>query len=79
MLSLPNQAQEKALQLSPDDPLMYYNAACSYARMNETKLAINALKNSVAKGLEDYEWIKRDTDLENIRKEPEYLELMYGK
>ncbi|MCB9058614.1 MAG: protein kinase [Calditrichae bacterium] len=70
---------EKALQLSPDDPLMYYNAACSYARMNETKLAINALKNSVAKGLEDYEWIKRDTDLENIRKEPEYLELMYGK
>lgn len=70
---------EKAMQLSPDDPLMYYNAACSYARMNEIKLAVEALKNSVAKGLEDYEWIKRDPDLENIRKEPEYMELMHGK
>ena len=70
---------EKALQLSPDDPLMYYNAACSYARMKEVKLAVNALKNSIAKGLEDYEWIKRDSDLNNIRNDEEYIALMQGK
>ncbi len=53
----------KALELSPGDPLMLYNAACCYARMSENKLAVEALKNSLAAGLENYEWIKRDPDL----------------
>jgi serine/threonine protein kinase len=69
----------KGLELSPGDPLMLYNAACCYARMREKKLAIEALKNSIAAGLEDYEWIKRDPDFESIRIDPEYIELMRGK
>jgi serine/threonine protein kinase/Flp pilus assembly protein TadD len=69
----------KALELSPGDPLMLYNAACCYARMREGRLALNALKNAVAAGLEDYEWFKRDPDLDNIRAEPEFEELMKGK
>jgi serine/threonine protein kinase/Flp pilus assembly protein TadD len=69
----------KALELSPGDPLMLYNAACCYARMNENKLAVEALRNSIAAGLEDYEWIKRDPDFEGIRNDPEYIELMKGK
>lgn len=69
----------KALELSPGDPLMLYNAACCYARMKEHRLAVDALKNSMAAGLEDYEWIKRDPDLDAIRNEPEYVELMKGK
>jgi len=67
---------EKALELSPGDPLMLYNAACCYARMNENKLAINALRDSMNAGLEDIEWTKRDPDLESIRKDPEFIELM---
>ena len=69
----------KALELSPGDPLMMYNAACFYARLGEPHPAIEALKNSIAAGLEDYEWIKRDVDFDNIRNEPEYIELMKGK
>ena len=69
----------KALELSPGDPLMLYNAACCYARMGENKLAVEALKNSMAAGLEDIEWTKRDPDLEGIRNDPEYIELMKGK
>jgi serine/threonine protein kinase/tetratricopeptide (TPR) repeat protein len=68
-----------ALELNPSDPLMFYNAACFYALMGEKKLAIEALKNSVAAGHEDYEWFKRDPDLNSIREEPEYIELMNGK
>lgn len=69
----------KALELSPGDPLMLYNAACCYARMNEKKLAIDALRNSMNAGLEDIEWTKRDPDLESIRNEPEFIELMNGR
>ena len=69
----------KALELSPGDPLMLYNAACCYARIAETKLALKSLKDSVLAGLEDYEWIKTDPDFDSLREEPEYRELMRGK
>jgi TolB-like protein/Flp pilus assembly protein TadD len=69
----------KAFELSPDDPLMMYNAACVYARLGESKLSVEALKNSILSGLEDYGWIKRDPDLDGIRNDPGYIELMKGK
>ncbi|MBI1804713.1 MAG: protein kinase [Ignavibacteriae bacterium] len=69
----------KALELSPGDSLMMYNAACFYARVGDKRLAVDSLKNSIAAGLEDYEWIKRDPDFDNIRNEPEYIEMMKGK
>lgn len=69
----------KALQLSPDDAVMLYNVACVYARLNESKFAVEALGRSIDAGNEMYDWIKRDTDLDNIRKEPSYIELMKDK
>ena len=70
---------KKALDINPTDPLMQYNASCFYSQMGDKKLAIESLKNAFAAGYQDYEWVKRDTDLENIRKEPEFIELMKGK
>ncbi|HLX12342.1 MAG TPA: hypothetical protein VKS81_05970, partial [Bacteroidota bacterium] len=69
----------KALELNPFDPLMLYNATCFYAQLGEKKLALKALKDALAAGYENYEWAKRDTDLESIRNEPEYIEMMKGK
>ena len=68
-----------ALTLNPDDNVMLYNAACAYARINEKKLAINTLQRIVLAGYEDFDWIKKDPDLENIRNEPEFIELVKGK
>jgi adenylate cyclase len=69
----------KAFELSPDDPVMMYNAACFYARSGDNGLALKMLKNAVSIGFQYYEWLKRDSDLENIRNEPGYIELMKGK
>jgi serine/threonine protein kinase/Tfp pilus assembly protein PilF len=66
----------KALELSPDDPLMLYNATCFYAQMGEKKLAIEALRSAVSAGYANFEWLKRDSDLDPIRNEPEYIELV---
>ncbi|MFN0159255.1 MAG: protein kinase domain-containing protein [Bacteroidota bacterium] len=69
----------KALETNPGDSLMMYNAACMYARLGDTRLAAKTLKAAVAAGQEDFEWIKRDSDLDSIRNEPDYVEMMKGK
>jgi len=69
----------KALELSPDDALMQYNGACFYARLNEKKLALEFLKKAIHTGWENYEWMKRDPDLDFVRNEPEYLKIIEGK
>jgi len=68
-----------ALDLSPNDAIMLYNAACVYSIIDEKQLAIKTLENAVAGGFEHFDWIKRDPDLENIRKDNSYLELIKGK
>ena len=68
-----------AMDLNPSDPLMLYNLACFYAQIGEKNLAVEALKSSVTAGHEDYEWFKRDSDLDPIRNQPEFIELMRGK
>ncbi len=72
-------AGKKALELNPGDSLMMYNAACLYSRLGDKKLALDTLKDAVAAGQKDFDWIKRDPDLNNIRSEPEYIELMKDK
>ncbi|HVP36968.1 MAG TPA: protein kinase [Terriglobales bacterium] len=69
----------KAIELNPSDPLMLYNTACFYAQIGEKRLALDSLKSSINAGLEDYEWIKRDPDLESIKNEPEFIELIEKK
>lgn len=69
----------KALELSPNDALMQYNGACFYARMGESKQAIDYLGKAIKTGWENFEWMKRDTDLDSIRNEPDYIKLVEGK
>ena len=68
-----------ALTLSPNDNVMLYNAACVYARINEKKLAIETLRTIILAGYEDFDWMKKDPDFENLKNEPEFLELIEGK
>ena len=72
------QEAARAIEMSPDDPLMMYNAACFYAQLDEKGIAIETLKRALHAGFAYYDWIKRDPDLESIRTEPEYIELMKG-
>ena len=47
--------------------------------MEEKKLAIDSLKKAVRAGFVQYDWMKNDPDLDNIRNESEYVELMKGQ
>jgi serine/threonine protein kinase/Flp pilus assembly protein TadD len=70
---------KKAFELSPTDSVMLYNVACLYSHLNEMQLAVESLAKALSAGYSNYEWIKRDSDLESIRNEPGYIELMKGK
>jgi serine/threonine protein kinase/tetratricopeptide (TPR) repeat protein len=69
----------KAIELNPTDSLMLYNSACFYAQIGEKALAIESLRKSLEAGMADYEWIKRDPDLDGIRDESDYVQLMKDK
>jgi adenylate cyclase len=68
----------RAVELSPNDSNMIYNAACFYSALGEKDLAIEHLHKSIENGFESYEFIRRDPDFDNIREEPGYLKLMKG-
>jgi len=70
---------EKALDLSPDDPIMMYYGACLYTRFKENEYAIELLEKAIKNGYQNYEWIKRDPDFDAIRNEPSYIQLMKDK
>jgi Flp pilus assembly protein TadD len=69
---------DKSLEISPDDPLILYNCACLYARLGESQRAIEALRQGIAKGYEDYGWMRNDPDLASLRKNPDFIGLTSG-
>jgi tetratricopeptide (TPR) repeat protein len=70
---------KRAVELSPDDSLMSYNVACLYSRLGEKKQGIAYLQKAIEQGYTNFEWLKRDPDLNNIQNEPEFIELMKDK
>ena len=62
----------KLARLKPDDPIVYYNLACSLSLLGKEKEALETLKKAVLFGYDDFSYIKKDTDLEIVRNLPEY-------
>jgi protein O-mannosyl-transferase len=77
------QDYSKALQLldilkklRPDAPDVYYNIACIYAKQDNVDEALLWLKRAVDKGFKDFNLIKNDKDLINIRNTERYRDLI---
>jgi len=65
----------KALELSPDDPLILYNCACVYARLGQKQRALDTLKKSGTAPV-NAGWMKNDPDLASLRDEPDFITLL---
>ncbi len=53
-----------------------YNLACAYSLKGESELALEHLETALDSGFRDFDHIKDDPDLDNIRYEDRYKELM---
>ena len=67
---------ERTLFLDPDDPLVSYNAACTYSQLGEIDKAFAALDTWASNsGVDQETWLEADTDFDPIRKEARFIEL----
>jgi tetratricopeptide (TPR) repeat protein len=63
----------------PDNAEAHYNIACMYSRLNKIDESIKWLKKALSKGYTNWDSIKSDSDLDNIRKSSEYKDLIRGR
>ena len=69
------QVDRRLARLCPDDPLVYYNLACSFSLTAEHRKAANALRKAIHYGYRDFDHLRRDTDLAPLREQPIYAAL----
>jgi len=67
---------QRLAQLSPDDPTVHYNLACSYSLLKIPDFCLDALKKAIQLGYRDFGFMKKDPDLDFIRRDPRYKELL---
>ena len=67
---------EHVLQLSGDDAVMLYEAACIFSRAGDAERAMALLEASVEAGFSDSAWVAQDSDLDSIRGHPRFAALL---
>ncbi len=57
----------KELSITPENPEIYYNLACISCRQNKLKESRNFLDKAIKKGFNNWDLLKKDHDLDNLR------------
>jgi len=58
---------QRLAKLCANNPLVFYNLACSYSLLKHVDEAFAALDQAVKLGYSDARWLTKDPDLDNIR------------
>jgi tetratricopeptide (TPR) repeat protein len=67
---------KKAIELGPKDGKNHYNLACWYSLQNQTGRGLVSLDNALANGFNDYNSLRKDRDLANLRKSPDWQKVL---
>lgn len=67
---------KRLIRLRPSDYLAHYNLACSYALLKQPDLALKTLRQAVELGYRDFRYMKQDRDLESVRRDPRFKQLL---
>ncbi|MBI3602363.1 MAG: hypothetical protein HY209_05675 [Candidatus Omnitrophica bacterium] len=66
----------KLTRLRPDDAIIFYNLACSYALLNQTRLSLSSISKAIEFGYHDFKHLHQDPDLENLLKDEQVQEFL---
>ena len=69
------QVDERLARLEPQNPLVFYNLACSYSLAEEFDRAVAALEKALQLGYRDFDWLAKDPDLKKLRAQPAFDDL----
>ncbi|SEM71953.1 TPR repeat-containing protein [Syntrophus gentianae] len=67
---------KKAKELKADSPSIRYNLACLYSLKGDVDFGLDELDASLTNGFSDYESLRKDPDLNNLRKHPEFKKVL---
>ena len=70
------QIDKRLVQLRPNDALAHYNLACSFALLKRPDQALKSLRRAVELGYRDFRYMREDRDLDSIRHDPRFRQLM---
>jgi tetratricopeptide (TPR) repeat protein len=70
------QIDKRLVQLKPNDALIHYNLACSYALLKRPEQSIKTLRRAVELGYRDFRYMREDHDLDSIRNDPRFRQLL---
>ena len=66
-----------SLKNAPMDSIIQYNGACFFSLAGEVKHALDCLEHCLIKvGNINREWLEHDSDMDNIRNHPRFLEII---
>ncbi|HEY5044166.1 MAG TPA: hypothetical protein VIK53_19520 [Verrucomicrobiae bacterium] len=66
---------ERLARLEPENPLVFYNLACSYSLTDQFERAALALEKALQLGYRDFNWLAKDPDLKKLRTQPVYRDI----
>jgi len=67
---------QRLAKLQPQDPIVFYNLACSYALLNRIDEALATIKSAIALGYNDFAHMGQDEDLANLFKDSRFKEYL---
>lgn len=67
---------QKLVGLDPDNPTSHYNLACSYALKARRLEAVEALREALRRGYQDFDWMLKDSDLKSLHSYPPFRDLL---
>ncbi|GAB4398223.1 MAG: hypothetical protein OHK0048_09150 [Rhodoferax sp.] len=74
-----NKAEEdlkKAKELAPNSPSVRYNYASLHSLKGNVDLALDEIDAALTQGFSDYDALRLDPDLANVRKHPEFRKIL---
>jgi tetratricopeptide (TPR) repeat protein len=66
----------KAVDLAPQSPSIRYNLASLHSLQANTDLALDEIDAALARGFSDYDALRKDPDLNNVRRHPEFRKVL---
>jgi len=67
---------DKAFNIHSGFSSDYYNSACSNALAGNNNKALDHLEKAIKNGWEDIDWMKKDSDLESLKKSEKWTDLI---
>ena len=67
---------DELMALDPREPNVLYNLACAYSMCSQSEKALDLLEKAIEAGFSDKDWANSDPELDPIRDENRFLQLM---